>query len=106
MTADCPVYSQELEKLENDLRVQMFFSKFISDLEYIKNHTNLELGVKAISWSITLYYALIIEVSTYLILHFVNYSKYTIYILFPSDVLLDFDDLRIRTFYIIYNSNL
>lgn len=63
MVANCPMYSQELEKVENDL-FQTLYSQYTSDFEYIKNHTNLEMeGIKLINSTMTLYNSLVIEVS-------------------------------------------
>lgn len=64
-TADCPAYSKEFDKLENDLGLHKFYHQFKSVFKYIKNHTNLEMNnITMISaHSQLLYYSFLIEVN-------------------------------------------
>jgi len=64
MSADCPLYSQESNKMMDSLTIQQYYSKFGSVLEYIKNYTHLEMDKQSVIYSTqTLYYALLIEVN-------------------------------------------
>lgn len=62
MSASCPLYSQEMDKVVNDAEVQQFYAQFSSVFEYIEKNTNLEMDKKTVIQSTTLLYdALLVE---------------------------------------------
>jgi len=65
MSAACPLYTQEMDKVLNDFDVQQLYAQFSSVFEYIEKNTNLEMGKKeVISSTILLYDSLFVEVNT------------------------------------------
>lgn len=58
----CPLYSQELDKLENDSNIKKFYAQFNSVYEYIKNNTDYEMKKDPIQSTMMIYDSLLIEV--------------------------------------------
>lgn len=72
MSEACPLYSQELEKIQSDKDIVEFYAQFSSVFEYIFNNAdpNMEEKLGAIDLTMMLYQALTIEVNilyTYLL---------------------------------------
>lgn len=65
MSEACPLYSQELDKVQNDLDIQAFYTKFSSVFEYIYNNADPNMEKKLVPTVITtmLYQSLFIEVN-------------------------------------------
>lgn len=61
MTADCPKYTEEFNKLKDNIEVRQSYAKYKSAFEYIGNHSQLDMDNIEYSTQ-TLYYSLLIEV--------------------------------------------
>lgn len=70
-TADCPAYSKEFEKLENNLEIQQFYDQFRSVFKDIIHYTNLEMNNITMISAHTqlLYYSFLIEVNIIILIH-------------------------------------
>lgn len=79
-TADCPAYSKEFDKLENNLELQQYYDQFRSVFNYIINHTNLEMNniTTISSHTQLLYYSFLIEVNIIILTNLHIYRRYNL----------------------------
>lgn len=63
MSEACPLYSQELEKIENDEGIQEFYSQFTSTFEYIYKNADPNMTLTPIVITTMLYQSIIVEVN-------------------------------------------